>query len=382
MNGRVDVDFLLTEEQQQLVMLARTFAAEQITPNAAGWDAGEGSPRSVLDRAISIGLGTLSLPEEYGGGGGGLIDEVLCAEEVAYACAGFASSLTVTALPQTAILIAGTEEQKAAYLTRIGAGAYASLAMTEPGAGSDVANIATKAVPVDGGFRLVGSKVWITNAPWAEFFVIFAKTDPESGRAGITAFIVDADSPGLSVGPPLPKLGQKASESAEVFLDSVFVPAGNQLGREGDGFKLAMQVFNHSRPVIAACAVGLSRRCLDEGVTYARHRHSMGSALIRHQAIAIKIADMATSVEAARLLTLKAAVLADRGAADVLSIAYAKLFAADWAVTNASEAVQIHGGMGYSREFPVEKLYRDAKLFQIYEGSSEIQRLIIAREHA
>lgn len=376
------MDFAPSEDQEALRKLARTFAAKEIVPHAATWDAQEITPVDTMRAAAELGLGTITLPEQYGGGGMGLLEAVTVAEELGYGCAGFGSSFTLNDLPAKAILVGGRDEQKQRYVGRIAEGGFAAYGMTEPGAGSDVANISTRARRQNTGYSITGSKVWITNSELAEFFVIFAKTDPEAGRHGISAFIVDADTPGLTVGPRLPKLGQKAAPAAEVFLDNVVIDEERLLGREGDGHAIAMAVFDHTRPVIAALAVGLIRRCLDEAMTYAASRKTMGTAIARHQAVAFKLADMGVRLEAARLLTQQAAWLADQGTPSSLHAAYAKLTAADSAVHAANETVQVFGGMGYSREYPAEKLYRDAKLFQIYEGTSEIQKLIIARELA
>lgn len=376
------MDFGLTEVQQQLRDLTRTFVEREVTPRAASWDSDDVTPVETLRAGSALGLGSVTIPEAYGGGGAGLADAVVVAEELGFGCAGFASSFTLNELPAKAITAGGDEEQRRTYLNRISDGAFAAYGMTEPGAGSDVAAISTRAVRDGDAYRLTGGKVWITNAVLAEFIVVFAKTDPDAGRHGISAFVVDADAAGLEVGPRLPKLGQKASPAAEVFLNDVRVPASRRLGAEGDGHRIATDVFVHTRPVIAAIAVGLIRRCLHESTEYASARSSMGKPLSRHQAVAFKLADMASRAEGARLLTHQAAWLADRGAPSSKHAAYAKLTAADAAVDAAGEAVQVLGGMGYSREYPVEKLYRDAKLFQIYEGTSEIQRLIIARELA
>jgi acyl-CoA dehydrogenase len=259
---------------------------------------------------------------------------------------------------------------------------FGAYAVTEPAAGSDVARIGTRAVRKGDRYVINGSKVWISNAPLASMFVVFAKTDAEAGHKGISAFFVDRDTPGLSVGPPLGKLGQKASPAAEVFFEDVEAPASALIDNEGSGFLIAMRVFDRSRPMIAALALGLMQRCLDEALQYARTRHTMGQPIIEHQAIGHKLADMALRTEAARLLTEQAAWMLDTGRRNTLQAAYAKTFAADSAMWAATEAVQIFGGMGYSTEYPVEKLFRDAKVLQIYEGTSEIQRNIIARELA
>jgi acyl-CoA dehydrogenase len=265
---------------------------------------------------------------------------------------------------------------------RLLAGEFGAYALTEPAAGSDVAGIKTRAVRRGEGYVLNGSKVWISNAPLASMFVIFAKTDAEAGHRGLSAFLVDRDTPGLTVGPPLGKLGQRAGPAAELFLNDVEVPESARLDAQGDGFLIAMRVFDRSRPMVAALGVGLLQRCLDESLTYARTRQSMGRALIEHQAIGHKLADMALKCDAARLLVQHAAWLLDSGRQNTLQAAYAKTFAADSAMWAASEAVQVFGGTGYSTEYPVEKLFRDAKVLQIYEGTSEIQRNIIARELA
>lgn len=376
------MDFSLTEDQQELRALAAQFARGEVMPLAPRWDEDEHTPKDVLEAGMALGLGSITIPERFGGGGQGLLDNVIVVEELAYACAGFASSFTLNELPAAAILAGGSPEQQERYVSRIAQGAFAAYGMTEPGAGSDVAGISTVARRRGDDYVLSGSKVWITNSPLAEFFVIFAKTAPDRGRQGISAFLVEAGTPGLTVGPPLPKLGQRCAPAAEVFLDNVEVPHGQRLGEEGDGFAIAMKVFDHTRPVIAAIAIGLMRRCLDEATAYAKGRTTMGTVLSRHQAVAFKLADMALRIESARLLTHRAAWLSDQGRPSSLHAAYAKLSAADSAVACATETVQILGGMGYSREYPAEKLYRDAKLFQIYEGTSEIQRLIIAREIA
>ncbi|HET8559600.1 MAG TPA: acyl-CoA dehydrogenase family protein [Marmoricola sp.] len=376
------MEFALSEDQLALRALAARFTDREISPLAPKWDAEESTPVDVLRAAADLGLGTLTLPESLGGGGRPLIDAVIATEELAYGCAGFTSSFTLNELPAKAILVGGNTAQHERYIKRICEGAFAAYGMTEPGAGSDVAGISTRATRDGSVYRIQGSKVWITNSPMAEFFVIFAKTSPQLGRHGITAFIVERDTPGLEVGPKLPKLGQRAAPAAEVFLENVVVPIENRLGEEGEGHSIAMSVFDHTRPVIAAIAIGLMRRCLDESMRYASSRKTMDTELSRHQAIAFKLADMGMSIESARLLTYQAAWLADNGQSNSLHAAYAKLSAADASVRVASETVQIFGGMGYSREFAAEKFYRDAKLFQIYEGTSEIQKLIIARELA
>ncbi|SUA51989.1 Acyl-CoA dehydrogenase, short-chain specific [Oligella urethralis] len=374
------MQFELTQEQKQIQSLAQQFANNEIKPIAAQADQNAQFPMSIYDNAFSLGLLNSSLPQEYGGAGLGCMELVLITEALCYGCLGIGAALCISSLAAEPILIAGTHEQKTKYLSRLTSGAMASFALTEPSAGSDVASIKTKAEKVQGGYRLTGSKIWISNANMAEFFVVFAKTDPQGGYKGLSAFIVSADTEGLSVGAPISKMGQKAAPACEVFLDNVFVPDDQLLGEEGSGFNIAMKVFDRSRPMVAAFGVGLIQRCLDESLAYARERESMGRPLIAHQAIAHKLADMRMRLETARLLTYQAAWRLDNGLNNTIEASMAKVNAADSAMWAATETIQIFGGMGYSTEYPAEKLFRDAKVLQIYEGTSEIQRNIIARE--
>lgn len=374
------MQFELTQEQKQIQSLAQQFANNEIKPIAAQADQNAQFPMSIYDNAFSLGLLNSSLPQEYGGAGLGCMELVLITEALCYGCLGIGAALCINSLAAEPILIAGTHEQKTKYLSRLTSGAMASFALTEPSAGSDVASIKTKAEKVQGGYRLTGSKIWISNANMAEFFVVFAKTDPRGGYKGLSAFIVPADTEGLSVGAPISKMGQKAAPACEVFLDNVFVPDEQLLSEEGNGFNIAMKVFDRSRPMVAAFGVGLIQRCLDESLAYARERESMGRPLIAHQAIAHKLADMRMRLETARLLTYQAAWRLDNGLNNTIEASMAKVNAADSAMWAATETIQIFGGMGYSTEYPAEKLFRDAKVLQIYEGTSEIQRNIIARE--
>ncbi len=374
------MDFRLTDEQQAARDLAREFAEREIVPVAAEYDQQHRFPREIIAKAHQAGLTSLTVPEEYGGAGASLMTLALVSEQFGWGCAGIATSLGINTLTADPILLAGSHEQKREFLGRMAEGALGAYALTEPAAGSDVAALATRARRVNDEYVLNGSKIWISNAPHAEFFVVFAKTDPAAGRKGISAFVVERDTPGVDVGNPLPKLGQRASHASEIFFNDVAVPAGNRLGAEGDGFLIAMGVFDRSRPMISAIAVGLIQRCLDESLAYATERQTMGAPIIRHQSVGNKIAEMGMRAEAARLLTWQSATLYDAGERNTLQAAYAKAFAADSSMWAATEAVQVFGGSGYSEEFPVAKLFRDAKLFQIYEGTSEIQRLIMQRE--
>jgi acyl-CoA dehydrogenase len=375
------MDFRLTEEQQGARDLAREIAEGEIKPVAAKHDQEHSFPHEVLARVRDAGLMHLTVPEEYGGGGLGISEWVIAMEQFAWGCAGIATSIGINSLAADPILVGGSEKQKRQWLPRLTEnGEYGAYAVTEPEAGSDVAALRTRARRVGDEYILSGSKIWISNAPVASFFVVFATVDPEAGRKGITAFVVERDTPGVTVGNPLPKLGQRASWASEIFFDNATVPAANRLGNEGDGFLIAMQVFDRSRPMIAAIGVGLIQRCLDESLAFASQRVTMGQPIIRHQSVSNKIAEMGLKGEAARLLTWQSAALHDAGERNTLAAAYAKAFSADAAMWSATEAVQVFGGSGYSEEFPVAKLFRDAKLLQIYEGTSEIQRLIIARE--
>ena len=376
------MNFQLTPEQSQIQELARRFADREILPLAADADRQQTLPLQIQAKAVELGLVNLTLPQSLGGAGLGCLELVLVTEAFCHACLGIGTALCINTLAAEPVVLAGSEVQQQRYLAPLLAGRFASFALTEPGAGSDVAGIRTRATRVDGGWQLTGSKIWISNAPMADFFVVFAKTSPDAGHKGMTAFIVERDSQGLTVGPSMSKLGQRAAPTAEVFLDAVFVPDTQRLGAEGSGFGLAMQVFDHSRPMVAAFGLGLIQRCVDESLAYARSRVSMGKALIEHQAVAHKLAEMQMRLEAARLLTYQAAWMTDQGQRCTLQASIAKAYAADAAMWCATEAVQIFGGMGYSTEYPVEKLFRDAKVLQIYEGTSEIQRNIIAREMA
>ena len=374
------MDFDLAEEQRLLLTLAQDFSRDRIVPAAAAFDRSAAFPTEIGQAAQDLGLLAVTIPQDYGGSGLGVIELTLVAEAFAHGCLGIGTALLLNALPGDAVALAGTEAQKARYLRRLAQGEMGSYALTEPGAGSDVAAIATRARRTAKGYVLNGGKIWISNAPLASFFVLFAKTDPEAGVRGITAFLVERDTPGLAVGAPLGKMGQRAAPAAEVFLTDVLVPDEAVLGAEGEGFKLAMRVFDRSRPMVAALGVGVTQRCLDLSVAYAAQRRTMGRPIAQHQAVGHKLAEMRLRLEAARLLTRQAAWLADKGRNNTVAAASAKAFACDTAMWAASETIQIFGGMGYSTDLPPEKLFRDAKVLQIYEGTSEIQRNIILRE--
>jgi len=374
------VNFELSDEQKLIRRTARQFARQQIQPIAARCDREASFPMTLFENAREVGLVNMTIPVEFGGSGWGALETALVTEELGWACTGIAGAFGLNSIFADVFHVAGCPELRREAFGRLLAGQFGAYALTEPAAGSDVAGIKTRAVKKGDRYILNGAKVWISNAPLAHMFVIFAKTDPEAGHRGISAFFVEREARGLSVGNSLGKLGQRAGPAAELFLNEVEVPSRALIEAEGAGFLVAMKVFDRSRPIIAALGVGLIQRCLDEALEYAKSRHSMGRPIIEHQAVGHKLAEMALRLEAARLLVHHAAWLLDSGRTNTLQAAYAKTFAADAAMWAAGEAVQVFGGMGYSTEYPVEKLFRDAKVLQIYEGTSEIQRNIIARE--
>jgi len=374
------IDFELSEEQKALVETARRFTREQITPIAAECDRDARFPMNVFERAWEIGLVNTTCPAEYGGPGMGELENAMITEELAYGCSGIQTSILANGLALTPIKLAGNEEQKKKYLGMLTASPImASYATSEPGAGSDVAGMSTRFSKHGDDYVLNGQKCWITNASYARFYVIFATSDPATRHKGIAAFIVDRDSPGIRPGKKEDKLGQRASDTAVIHLDDVKVPKANLLAPEGAGFKLAMETFNQTRPDIAASATGVMRRALDESIAYAKERKTFGVPIGQHQLVQAMLADMAIRLEATRLLYQKAALNLDRGVRDPIVSSYAKAFGADSAMQTTLDAVQIFGGNGYVKEYPVEKLMRDAKVLQIYEGTSQIQRLVIAR---
>lgn len=374
------VNFGLTKEQQEIQQLAREFARKEIAPHAEHYDKSHEYPWPIVKKAQEMGFTCQNVPEEYGGMGLSLFEEILVGEELAWGCSGMSTAIAVNGLAILPILIAGNEAQKKEYCGRMAEGQMASYCATEPEAGSDVASIKTTARKEGDHYLLNGSKTFITGATVADFYTVFAYTDPNTRYNGMSCFIVDRNWEGVSVGKPFDKMGQHASDTAEVIFDNVKVPASHLLGKEGDGFIIAMKVFDRSRPGTAAGSVGVAQRALDECVRYAKERSTWGQPLYKHQVIGHMIADMAIEVEAARLLVWKCAWAYDAGVSNTTLAAYAKAFAADTAMKVTTNAVQVFGGYGYMAEYPVEKLMRDAKIFQIYEGTSQIQRNIIVRE--
>lgn len=375
------VDFAISEEHNALIQTARRFAKERITPIAAECDRESKFPMDVFKAAWELGLANITCPADYGGPGLGEFENALVVEELAYGCTGIQTSILANVLALTPIKLGGSEEQKQKYLGRLAAEPImAAYATSEPDAGSDVAGLKTKFTQHGDDYVLNGQKCWITNASYASFYVIFATSNPELKHKGIAAFIVDRDMPGVRIGKKEDKLGQRASDTAQIFLDDVVVPKANVLAPEGKGFKLAMETFNQTRPDIGAAATGLMRRCLDECVAYAKERKAFGVPIGQHQLIQWILAEMAIRAESTRLLYQKAAWNLDNGVRDPIVSSFAKAYGADAAMQTAVDAVQVFGGNGYVKEYPVEKLMRDAKVLQIYEGTSQIQRLVIARQ--
>lgn len=378
----VGPSFALSDEQKELQKLARNFAAKEIIPVAEHHDRDSIFPEEIFHKAREIGLTNMNIPMEYGGVGATALEEAIVGEELAYGCTGISTSITTNHLGALPIILGGNDEQKQYWLGErlMDKGEFVSYGVTEAAAGSNVVGIETRAVKQGASYIINGSKTFITNASHAHFFTVFAKTDPAAGHRGMTCFVIDRNTPGVKVGKKFDKLGQRASDTAEIVFENVEAPEENVIGEVGKGFYLVMKVFDYSRPGVAAGAVGLQRRALEESVKYAKERHAFGVPIYQHQAIGHKIADMAINYEASRLLVWQAAWQLESGIMDSKFAAYAKAFAADMATKAAVDAVQVFGGYGFMKEYPVEKLLRDVKIFQIYEGTSEIQRNIIVRE--
>jgi acyl-CoA dehydrogenase len=375
------MEFGLSDEQRMLQATARRFAREEIAPVAAGYDQSGEFPREILRKAWELGLSSSAIPEEYGGPGLSSVDSCLITEEIAWGCAGIGTSIMANDLGLMPILVAGSEEQKRRWLAPCAADfTLIAFCLSEPGAGSDVAGLQLRAVKDGDAYVLDGTKCWITNGGEADLYTVFATLDPATRHQGICAFVVPADTPGVSHGKKEDKMGQRASDTRVVNFDGVRVPADQRLGEEGQGFKIAMRTLDRTRPPIGALATGIAQRALDECLGYARERKAFGAPIGTFQAVQFLLADMAKDIEASRLLTLQSAWMIDRGQRASKYSSFAKCFSTDAAMRVTTDAVQIFGGNGYTREYPVEKLMRDAKLMQIYEGTNQIQRLVIARE--
>ena len=375
------IDFTLSEEQAQLQELARKFTKEEIIPKAAHHDKTGEYPREIAKKAWEIGLMNTHVPEQFGGLGLGVLEGCIITEEFAYGCTGIATAMEANCLAAAPVIVSGNDEQKKEFLGVLTAEPkFAAYCVTEPGAGSDVSGIRTQAKKVGNDYVINGSKMWITNGSVASWYFLLAYTDPTAKHKGMSGFVIPADTKGITVGKKEHNMGQRASDTRGLTFEDVKIPEKYRLGKEGDGFKIAMSAFDHTRPTVASGAVGLARRAMDEAIQYAQTRKTFGQPIASYQAISFMIADMAKDIEAARLLVQKAAWMIDHGQRNTKFAAMAKAFAADTAMRVATDAVQVLGGYGYSEEYPVEKLMRDAKIYQIYEGTSQIQRLIIAKE--
>lgn len=375
------ISFDLTEEQKALQEMAHSFAEKEMRPKAAFYDREEKFPEEVMRKAFEAGFLTCNVPVEYGGGGLTDLEMVIISEELAWGCAGMYTTMMANSLAFTPLILFGTEEQKKKFLTPFTQKmSFASYCLTEREAGSDTSAIKTMARKDGSDYVLNGSKCFITNGGVASLYVVFANAAPEKGARGITAFLVPRETPGIAIGKIEDKMGHRASNTAEIFFEDVRVPSENIIGRVGQGFLIAMRTFDRTRAAVGAAGVGLARAALEYAVDYAKTRVQFGKPIATFQAIAFKIAQMAMEIEAARMLVWKAAWLVDQGLPCGLNSAMAKCFGSDLAMWTALEALQILGGYGYMKDYPVEKLVRDAKLLQIYEGTNEIQRLVISRE--
>jgi acyl-CoA dehydrogenase len=374
------VDFTLTDEQKDLRELAHDFAEKEIRPVAWDLDRDGGWPQAILDKAHEVGLMNTHLPEEYGGAGLDYLSGCVIEEELSWGCSGVQTSLGANGLASAPVMLGGSEDVKREFCEAlIDDVKLASFCLTEPDAGSDVSGMRTRAVRMGDRYVINGSKCFITNGSYADYFVVYAKTDPEAGHRGISAFLVPKDDT-VIVDKKEDKMGQRASNTATITFNDTEVDARYLLGEENKGFKLAMMVLDRTRPGVAAMATGISRAAFEMATAYSKERVQFGVPIAMHQAIQFMIADMATKVHLSRLATWQSAVLLDQGRRNTLESSHAKRFAADSAMEVTTDAVQIFGGYGFIKEYKIEKLMRDAKIMQLYEGTSQIQRLVIARE--
>jgi acyl-CoA dehydrogenase len=374
------VDFTLTDEQKNLRELAHDFAEKEIRPVAWEYDRDGTWPQDVIEKAWEVGLMNTHIPEQYGGPGASYFDGCLIEEELSWGCSGIQTSLGCNGLATAPILLAASDELKKEYIGRLTeAPLLASFCLTEPDAGSDVSGMRTSAVRKGDKYVINGSKCFITNGGYANWYTVYAKTDKDAGHRGISCFIVPKDA-GVVVDKKEDKMGQRASNTATISFDDVEIPADHLVGEENHGFKIAMMTLDRTRPGVAAMATGIARAAFEFATEYSKERIQFGVPIAMHQAIQFIIADMATEIEAARLLTWKSAVQLDQGQRNTLISSHAKRFAGDIAMKVTTDAVQVYGGYGFIKEYPVEKLMRDAKIMQLYEGTAQIQRLVIARE--
>lgn len=376
------MDFELTEEQKQIRDLTREFAQKEIAPIAAEYDARGEFPRETIMKLGELGLMGIEIPVEYGGAGLDTMCYVLAMEEISKADASHGTIVSVNnSLFCHGLYKFGTQEQKEKYLVPVASGKkIGAYSLTEPQSGSDAGNMKTRAVLNGDTYTINGRKSWVTSGPVADFVLLFAMVKPELAHKGTAAFMIDTAQPGFERGKVEPKLGIRASATCELFFDNYRVAASERVGQEGDGFKIAMSILDAGRIGIAAQALGIAQAAFEASVKYAKTREAFGSAIGEFQAIQWMLADMATRIEAARLLVYNAALKKTRGEKFTRDASMAKLYASETAMWVTTKAIQVHGGMGYSKELPIERYFRDAKITEIYEGTSEIQRIVIARE--
>ena len=375
------ISYSLTEEQEALQAMAREFAEKEMKPKAAKYDEGHEFPEDVMKKAFEVGFLACKIPEKYGGGGLSDIDTVIVSEELAAGCAGMYTTMMVNALAYTPIILFGTDEQKKKFLTpHTKKMSFAAFCLTEREAGSDAGALKTTAKKVGSEYVINGSKCFISNAGIASLYVVFANSNPDKGMRGLSAFIVPRETPGLTIGKVEDKMGQRASNTAEVIFEDVKVPEENLLGKEGIGFVIAMKTLDKTRAPVGAAGVGVARAALQYAIEYAKTRIQFGKPIALFQHIGFQIAQMAMEINAARHLVWHAAWLLDQGKPCGKESAMAKAYGSDVAMRITTESLQILGGYGYMKDFPMEKLMRDAKLLQIYEGTNEIQRMVISRE--
>jgi len=376
------MDFALNEEQLELQEMVREFVEKEITPYSAEMDAENHMRDGLIDKANEMGLLNVIVPEELDGPGLDSISVATIYEELGKGCAGVATSLAANSLATVPVLLAGTDEQKKMYCDILNNGGLAAFALTEPGAGSDAGGVSTRAVhnKEEGTYTLNGTKMFITNGGLAEIFLVFANTRKTGGIRGLTAFIVPKDTPGFSIGKKENKMGIRPSNTTELVLQDVVIPESYRVGREGEGFRIAMNTLDSARPFVGAVSVGIAQAALDCAVKYAKERRQFGQPIASFQMVQGMLADMAMKVETARLMVQKACWMRDQGMEFSKEAAMAKCYAADTAMQVTTDAVQVMGGYGYTKEYPVEKMMRDAKIMQIYEGTNQIQRLVIANK--
>lgn len=378
----MSISFNMSEEQQMLRDMAHDFAKNEIRPVAEHYDTSMEYPWEVIKKAHELGLVSTHISEDQGGMGLSALDGLLIAEELAWGCTGIGTALEANGLAQQPVILGASDALKKKYLApMVDEPRMCAYAVTEPGAGSDVQGMKTTAVEAKDKYILNGSKMWITNAGVADWMFVVALTDPSKrASGGMTAFIVEREWDGVIIGKKEINMGQRCSDTRGVTFEGVEIPKENVIGRVGDGWKLAMAAFDYTRPAVACAAVGLARAAMEHAMTYATQRKAFGKPLFAHQAIAFMIAEMSMNIEAGRMLCWKSAAMKDAGQRNTMEASHAKAFCADMAMKVATDAVQVFGGYGFNVEYPVEKLMRDAKIFQIYEGTSQIQRLIISRE--